>query len=85
MKASKGLMSSWFKAGEDKDKFAAMIKGSGQVLDRLTEILKDKRSNNEVFRTEDYKDGSWAYRAADRNGYIRALEEIINLINEGRS
>lgn len=85
---SNKLTVSWTKhlsTPEEKERFAQFVRSSGPVLDRLAELLTDKRNGIEVFGTEDYKDGSWAYRAADRNGYVRAIDEIIDIITKGRS
>lgn len=61
-------------------KLTQFILSSGPVLDVLVSLLETKMKNNEVFKKEDYKDPSWAYACADRNGYRRALEETINLL-----
>jgi len=50
------------------------------ALDRLQTILGEKIEANKVFKKEDYKSPSWAYEAADRNGFVRALQTVIDLL-----
>ena len=71
----------WF-SNLPKDKqegFKKQINSSRDVLERLQQILEDKQT--EVVLSTDYDNPSWAYKQADRNGYDRALTEVINLIN----
>lgn len=65
---------------ESIERFRSLILGSGLVLERLAELCEEKLKSREVFKEEDYKDSSWAYRCADRIGYTRALREIILLL-----
>ena len=72
---------SWFNhLPKDKQEgFKKQISSSRDVLERLHQILEDKKT--EVVLSTDYDNPSWAYKQADRNGYDRALTEVINLIN----
>lgn len=65
---------------EEREKFKSYIASSSGVLERLSDIIEGKLSTREVFKEEDYKDPSWAYECADRNGYLRALNEINELL-----
>ena len=65
---------------ESIERFRGLILGSGLVLERLAELCEEKLKSREVFKEEDYKDPSWAYRCADRTGYTRAFREIITLL-----
>lgn len=71
----------WFNhLPKDKQEgFKKQINSSRDVLERLQQILEDKQT--EVVLSTDYDNPSWAYKQADRNGYDRALTEVINLIN----
>ncbi len=63
---------------DQQEAFKKQINSSRDVLERLSQILKDKQT--EVVLSTDYDNPSWAYKQADRNGYDRALTEVINLI-----
>lgn len=67
---------------KDKKNFKEFVKSSTPVLSRLADMLEKRKLNVEVFKAEDYNSLSWAYACADRNGYVRALNEILNLIKE---
>lgn len=77
---------SWFshiKDPKDQKNFKEYVKASYSVLERLSQMLEQKKSNVEVCKAEDYNSPSWAYAAADRNGYVRALNEVIQILMEG--
>lgn len=75
--------SSWtkhIKDPEDRERFIKNVKASVSVLDQLSQIILDKReSADKPFSEDDYNKGSFACRAADINGYKRALDEILRL------
>lgn len=81
---SKGKLSiSWTKHLKDREevrKFKEYVLNSVGVTNRLADILEEKVKNHEVFKEEDYKNPSWAFAQADRNGYVRALIETIELL-----
>jgi hypothetical protein len=72
---------SWFShlPRDQQEGFKKQINSSRDVLERLIKILEDKQT--EVVLSTDYESPSWAYKQADRNGYDRALTEVINLLN----
>ena len=79
----KGISVSWTKHLKDPadiKRFQDFVHSSQPVLTVLSALLEEKIESNKVFKQEDYKDLAWAYAAADRNGYVRALTETINLI-----
>ena len=83
MKRKKGVSTQWvshIREQEDRDSFKQRLVAASDVLSILRKIAKDKLKEREVFKEIDYKDSSWAYACADRNGYNRALNEIIKLI-----
>jgi hypothetical protein len=53
------------------------------VRKRLIEVLEEKRRSvqSERLSKEDYTN-SWAYKQADLNGYERAVNELISLLEE---
>ena len=64
---------------DQQEGFKKQIRSATDVLERLEQMLQSKRT--EVVLSHDYDNPSWAYKQADRNGYDRALTEVINLIN----
>lgn len=64
---------------DQQEGFKKQINSAQDILERLQQILEDKRTK--VVLSTDYDNPSWAYKQADRNGYDRALTEVINLIN----
>lgn len=62
----------------DKDALRLTIQNSGRTLEALTYALKTKIKKP---KTIDYDSPSWPYLRADIDGYNRALDEILDLIN----
>jgi hypothetical protein len=82
MSKSLGVNVDWvkhLKASEDQQSFVDTLSGS-PVVERLKEILKSRLKDRAVFKEVDYINPSWAYAAADRNGYVRAINEILSLL-----
>jgi hypothetical protein len=63
---------------DQQDGFKRQITSAKDVLEKLEEIVKSKMK--EVVLSEDYDNPSWAYKQADRNGYNRALTEVLNIL-----
>jgi hypothetical protein len=64
---------------EDRKKF---VYANQKLLDILSKIvynmgIVESRPHSEA----DYDSPSWAYKQADRNGYLRAYSEILALLN----
>jgi hypothetical protein len=59
------------------------FKSSPILRERLAYIVhnKIKSRNNKSISLEEFDNPSWAYKQADKNGYERALLEIIELIS----
>lgn len=77
------MQTQWFSHLKDKqeqDKFKNLILGSQKVLDRLHEICYNVVQSRELTSHMDYDSPSWAYKEADRQGYLRAYREIMKLI-----
>lgn len=74
----------WFshlKDPKDKAAFKEYIQGSQKVLDRIKEICYNSIKNGEQSKESDYDSPSWAYKQADLNGYLRAYQEILSLVD----
>ena len=63
----------------EQEEFKKLVLGSKKVLDRLKEICYNTTHNEVVTHVVDYESPSWAYKQADRNGYLRAYDEIFKL------
>lgn len=70
----------WLKTKEDQQAFVDTLTSS-PVTTRLVEILLEKKQQVETFKEVDYKSHSWAYLCADRNGYTRAINEMLDLLS----
>ena len=73
----------WFSSlpKAEQEEFKKLVLGSQKVLDKLSEICYNTIKNGESPSTSDYDSPSWAFKQADRNGYMRAYREIISLLN----
>lgn len=72
------------KTQEEKEAFANLLQGSKQVLDRLSQILKQEEG--EITRTElsveAYDNPNWSHKQAFKNGQrsvYRKLQHLMNL------
>ncbi len=70
----------WTKGRTDPDAIKAKLKSSKDILDLLKEILQDKKIKASHGVQPDFLDAGWPMKAADLNGYLRALEEIEKII-----
>lgn len=76
------MKSQWFKeckTKEEKDKVRQTIFSNRESLDRLKEILQPMLKDTPP--TADYDSPSWAYKQADRIGFNRALNQVLDIIN----
>lgn len=64
---------------DEQEGFKREIKSAKNVLDKLEQIVNSRMK--EIVVANDYDSPSWAYKQADRNGYNRALTEIINILH----
>lgn len=64
---------------DEQEGFKKEVKSAKNVLDKLEDIVRSRLKD--IVVTEDYDSPSWAFKQADRNGYNRALTEIINILN----
>lgn len=67
---------------EKKEELRSIFKASGFLRERLVQLLEDKaRSARKASESKEaYEVAHWPYLQADRNGYVRALEEIQSLL-----
>ena len=75
------MKASWFKdckTKEEKDKVRQVLFSNKDGFDRLKEILEPMLK--EALPTADYDSPSWAYKEADRIGYNRALNQVLDII-----
>lgn len=75
----------WFngcKTQAERDKRTQIVKESEIILDILAKICYNSTSEQEKITVGDYESPSWAYKQADRNGYLRAYQEIIKLCEQ---
>lgn len=63
---------------DDQEGFKRQVKSAKDVLEKLEKIINDKVKD--VVLVDDYDNPSWAYKQADRNGYNRALTEVLNIL-----
>ena len=76
------MKSSWFKECKtNEEKFAVRqaVLSNRESLDRLRQVLEPMLK--EASPSADYDSPSWAYKQADRIGYNRALNQVLDLIN----
>ncbi len=76
------MKAQWYKeckTKEDKAKVRQTILSNRESLDRLKEILGPMLK--ETPPSADYDSPSWAFKQADRIGFNRALNQVLDLIN----
>jgi hypothetical protein len=78
--SDRSVQVAWFKGRKDPDTIKAQLSSSKDILEILDQIIEDKKLVASSGRKPDFLDAGWPYKAADINGYLRALEEIQNLI-----
>lgn len=68
------------KTQEQRDQLRLNLAAAEPIMQILDGFVEAKLAGSE--RSEaDYNDASWAFKAADENGYRRALKEIKELIH----
>jgi hypothetical protein len=65
---------------EERKKFRDSVHNSKFVLDRLQEICYNSIEEAGKSSKDDYRLAAWPYYQADKLGYIRAIKEIIDLL-----
>ena len=76
------MKSHWFKqckTKDEKDKVRQTVLANQESLLRLEVILESLLKDTPS--SADYDSPSWAYKQADRIGYNRALNQVLDIIN----
>lgn len=63
-----------------KNQFVAEYKVS-TIREKLEKIIQDKKDSVSKSSVVDYDSPSWSHKEADKIGYIRALTEVLELLN----
>lgn len=71
------------KTPEERERFKSSVLSARPVLERLNDLLSEYQAsgNKSLENISSYESPSWAYRAADQNGFNRAFSMIKALIN----
>lgn len=86
MQRNRKLKTAWIshlRDAESKEQFTAQVLASEKVLDKLREIVYNKVLDGEKVSVVDYDSPSWSHKQADRNGYLRGLREVLELLQFG--
>lgn len=78
------LKTVWFSDIRDdtaREQFKQNVVGSKIVLDKLHKIVYNMVISGERVPVDDYDSPSWSHKQADRNGYARALREVLEILN----
>ncbi len=77
------MQGAWFEgvSKEKKQEFKELVQSAKIVLDKLQEMVYNRINNGERVSQADYDSPSWAYKQADRNGYLRAYREFLSLLD----
>lgn len=65
----------------EQEEFKKLLFGSKKVLDKLKEICYNTIHDGVMPGKADYDNPSWSHKQADRNGYLRAHQELLDLLN----
>lgn len=80
------LKTAWIagiKDPSERESFSSQVLSSQKVLDKLRQIVYNKVLDGERVSVGDYDNPSWSHKQADRNGYLRGLREVIELLTFG--
>lgn len=67
-------------SGTDKKQVEDEFARAEAAMSRLLDILGEKELKAMRATSPDWIDAGWPYKAADLNGYLRALQEVKTLI-----
>jgi hypothetical protein len=81
------MKTAWIKGIKDEESKADIVsafKSSSIMRKRLSEILEAKSvsKQRDCMNVSNYEKNSWAFQQADSQGYLRALAEILSLIEK---
>lgn len=63
-----------------KGDYESTIRNSRYVLDILTNIIQSELRDTDLNGTDQYDKASWPYYMADKNGYRRALSNLLKVV-----
>lgn len=75
--------SRWFRGKPTQEEKEARLKSvlaSASILEVLGSIVDTKITSKARVSEETYESGNWAYKEADRQGYLRACYELKDLL-----
>jgi hypothetical protein len=65
---------------KEKEEFKRLLYHSA-LIDRLVEILKGWQAEVLTIPRDDYESPAWACKQADRNGELRTLNKVLQLLD----
>lgn len=63
----------------DKASFYQSVTGARHVLDVYRAAIEAKRTRLETVNEDEYECPSWSHKQAHRNGYHKAIEDMLRL------
>jgi len=81
------MKTSWTKGVKDEESKADIVsafKSSSILRKRLSAMLEEKVSSKQkdCQNVSNYEKNSWAFQMADSQGYLRAMTEILSLLEK---
>jgi hypothetical protein len=81
------MKTSWIKGIKDEQvrvDITSAFQSSKFLRKRLTQLLLEKtaQKQKDCMNVSNYEKNSWAFQQADSQGYLRALQEIMSLIEK---
>lgn len=81
------MKSAWTKGVKDEEGRADIVSAfnsSSFLRERLSEMLEAKTASKQkdCMNVSNYEKNSWAFQQADSQGYLRALAEILSLLEK---
>ena len=81
------MKTSWTKGVKDEEVKADIVsafKNSSILRKRLSAMLEEKVSSKQkdCQNVSNYEKNSWAFQMADSQGYLRAMAEILSLLEK---
>lgn len=78
------MKTNWTKglSGDAKRDVQLEYASSSNLRRRLDALIKEKQAtaSKAIISKDAYDSPNWAYKQADHTGYLRALEEVLSLI-----
>lgn len=73
----------WIKdiPASEREDFIKIVLNSNLALDKLKKIVYNRVMSGEKVAVVDYDSPSWSHKQADRLGYLRALREVLELLD----